>query len=142
LYIGVTNDLRVRIRQHRSGEFGGFSSEYKINRLVYYERHAWIQDAIAREKQLKRWRREKKVWLIEREIPTWEDLSSGLGEAGQADGTKSFHHGQTAGPSTRAEALGQDDTLKWFGALSATPAVSVVANWHWANSHYVRIHPP
>ena len=67
LYIGVTNDLRARILQHRSGEIGGFTSDYKVHRLVYYEQHAWIQNAIAREKQLKRWRREKKVWLIERE---------------------------------------------------------------------------
>ncbi len=76
LYIGVTNDLRARIFQHRSGEIGGFTSDYKVHRLVYYEQHAWIQGAIAREKQLKRWRREKKVWLVERENPTWEDLAA------------------------------------------------------------------
>jgi putative endonuclease len=60
LYIGVTNNLVGRILQHRSGEFGGFTSDYKVHRLVYYEQHAWIQNAIGREKQLKRWRREKK----------------------------------------------------------------------------------
>ena len=76
LYIGVTNDLGLRIRQHRSGVFDGFTSEYKIHRLVYYESYRWIQEAIAREKQLKRWRREKKIVLIERENPTWEDLSA------------------------------------------------------------------
>ena len=75
LYVGVTNDLIRRMCQHRSGVFGGFSSDYKIRRLVYFEQHGWIGQAIAREKQLKRWRREKKVWLIERENPTWEDLS-------------------------------------------------------------------
>ena len=80
LYIGVTNDLTARILQHRSGELGGFTSEYKVHRLVYYEQHAWIQNAIAREKQLKRWRREKKVWLIERENPTWEDLAADWGK--------------------------------------------------------------
>ena len=80
LYIGVTNDLAARILQHRSGEFGGFTGDYKVHRLVYYEQHAWIQNAIAREKQLKRWRREKKVWLIERENPTWEDLAAGWGK--------------------------------------------------------------
>jgi putative endonuclease len=76
LYIGVTNDLVTRIRQHRSGVFGGFTSDYRIHRLVYYEVFRWVQEAIAREKQLKRWRREKKVALIERENPTWEDLSA------------------------------------------------------------------
>jgi len=80
LYIGVTNDLRARILQHRSGEIGGFTSDYKVHRLVYYELHAWVQNAIAREKQLKRWRREKKVWLIERENPTWEDLAADWGK--------------------------------------------------------------
>ena len=80
LYIGVTNDLRARVLQHRSGEIGGFTSDYKVHRLVYYEQHAWVQEAIAREKQLKRWRREKKVWLIERENPTWEDLAADWGK--------------------------------------------------------------
>jgi len=76
LCIGVTNGLHARVCQHRGGELDGFTNEYKVHRLVYFERHAWIQNAIVREKQLKRWRREKKVWLIERENPTWEDLSA------------------------------------------------------------------
>lgn len=93
LYIGVTNNLEVRIRQHRNGTFGGFTSEYKIHRLVYYERFTWIHSAIAREKQLKRWRREKKVWLIERENPTWEDLSAEWGQPARL----SFRDPATAG---------------------------------------------
>ena len=80
LYIGVTNDLTARVLQHRSSEIDGFTSDYKVHRLVYYEQHAWIQHPIAREKQLKRWRREKKVWLIERENPTWEDPAADLGK--------------------------------------------------------------
>ena len=60
LYVGVTSDLKTRIRQHREGTF---------------ERFTTAGAAIAREKQIKRWRREKKVFLIERENPTWEDLS-------------------------------------------------------------------
>ncbi len=75
LYIGATNDLILRLRQHRDGVFDGFTKQYKVHRLVYYETYGWVQEAIAREKQIKRWRREKKVWLIERENPTWEDLS-------------------------------------------------------------------
>jgi putative endonuclease len=76
LYIGITSDLETRIREHRSGIYGGFTTEYKVNRLVYYEQFQWVQAAIGREKQLKRWRREKKITLIERENPTWEDLSA------------------------------------------------------------------
>ncbi|HTV66411.1 MAG TPA: GIY-YIG nuclease family protein [Bryocella sp.] len=75
LYVGVTSDLILRTRQHRDGSFGGFTSKYNVNRLVHYERFAWIGEAIAREKQVKCWRREKKIWLIERENPTWEDLA-------------------------------------------------------------------
>ena len=79
LYIGITSDLETRIREHRSGIYGGFTTEYKVNRLVYYEEFQWVQAAIAREKQLKSWRREKKIMLIERENPAWEDLSAEWG---------------------------------------------------------------
>jgi putative endonuclease len=74
LYIGVTKRLVFRIDQHRSGELGGFTSKYKIHRLVYFERFQYIGNAIAREKELKGWLREKKVALISAENPTWEDL--------------------------------------------------------------------
>ncbi len=76
LYIGITSDLETRVREHRSGIYGGFTADYKVNRLVYYERFSWVQAAISREKQLKNWRRDKKIMLIERENPTWEDLSA------------------------------------------------------------------
>ncbi len=78
LYVGITNDLILRVRQHRDGAFDGFTKQYRVHRLVYFETYGWVQDAIAREKQIKRWRREKKVWLIERGNPTWEDLSGGM----------------------------------------------------------------
>jgi putative endonuclease len=80
LYIGVTSDLETRIREHRSGIYGGFTADYKVHRLVYYEPFHWVQAAISREKQLKRWRREKKIALIERDNPTWEDLSAEWGK--------------------------------------------------------------
>ncbi len=76
LYVGITSRLWARVREHRSGEFGGFTSEYKVHRLVYFECFQWVDSAIRREKQIKRWRREKKVTLIERENPTWEDISA------------------------------------------------------------------
>jgi putative endonuclease len=76
LYVGVTNNLESRLRQHRDETYSGFAEHYKAFRFVYYEVFAWVQDAIAREKQIKRWRREKKVFLIELANPTWEDLSA------------------------------------------------------------------
>ncbi len=65
LYIGVTNKLFFRMEQHRNGDFDGFTKRYKIYRLVYFERFQYINNAIAREKQLKGWLRMRKVALIE-----------------------------------------------------------------------------
>jgi len=81
LYIGITSRLAQRVREHHSGDFGGFTADYRVHRLVYFERFVDVRAAISREKQLKRWRREKKVALIERENPTWEDLSAEWREA-------------------------------------------------------------
>lgn len=75
LYVGFTSDIKIRVKQHRERRFGGFTSAYRCDRLVWFERFTSASAAIAREKQIKRWRREKKVFLIERENPTWEDLS-------------------------------------------------------------------
>ena len=75
LYIGVTGDLRKRIFQHKWKEFGGFTEKYNCDRLVWFELFQEVTKAIAREKQLKGWRREKKIALIERMNPTWVDLS-------------------------------------------------------------------
>ncbi|MGB0036203.1 MAG: GIY-YIG nuclease family protein [Candidatus Acidiferrales bacterium] len=78
LYTGVTNKLQRRVIEHREGLVHGFTSKYKIQRLVYFEMFADIRLAIQREKEIKAWRREKKVWLIKRENPTWEDLADVL----------------------------------------------------------------
>ena len=75
LYVGVTNDLQRRMIEHRQGLVPGFTSRYKIFRLVHWEQFADIRDAIAREKEIKGWRREKKIWLIERDNPTWQDFA-------------------------------------------------------------------
>jgi putative endonuclease len=75
LYVGFTNDIKVRVKQHREGRFEGFTSTYGCSRLVWFERFTSASAGIAREEQIKRWRREKKVFLIEQENPTWEDLS-------------------------------------------------------------------
>ena len=80
LYIGVTRDLYRRTTEHKQHDIDGFTSTYRIERLVYYERFADIRAAIAREKQLKGWRREKKIALIRATNPTWIDLSEDWGK--------------------------------------------------------------
>jgi putative endonuclease len=77
LYIGVTSDLSGRVWEHKSGAFEGFTKKYKINQLVYHELFHDIESAIAREKQLKGWSRAKKIALIEKMNPGWEDLPPG-----------------------------------------------------------------
>jgi putative endonuclease len=79
LYIGVTSDLMGRLHQHRTGITGGFASKYSTFRLVYFEQFADMDSAIAREKQLKNWRRAWKIALIEKDNPLWDDLAVGLG---------------------------------------------------------------
>ena len=74
LYIGVTNDLSRRLAQHREGGEHHFSARYNTRKLVYFEPFAGIENAISREKQLKRWKREKKLLLIQSKNPNWEDL--------------------------------------------------------------------
>ena len=77
LYVGMTDDLAARLIEHRSRQFpGAFSDRYDLNRLVYVEYFAEAGAAIARERQLKRWSRVKKVRLVERLNPRWRDLSS------------------------------------------------------------------
>ena len=74
LYIGVTSDLLKRVYQHRNNEVAGFTSRYKVHKLVYYELHGDMSEAIRREKQLKAWKRRWKIELIERQNPEWRDL--------------------------------------------------------------------
>jgi putative endonuclease len=75
LYTGITNSLIRRVWQHQNSEIEGFTKTYKVNRLVYYERFDDPRNAIAREKEIKGWRREKKNALVETKNPTWTDLS-------------------------------------------------------------------
>ena len=81
LYVGVTGNLQRRVYQHKHKLVPGFTSRYNIDRLVYFERFLDVRLAIAREKQLKRWLRAKKIALIETQNPEWKDLS----EAGFSD---------------------------------------------------------
>ena len=85
LYIGVTGDLRKRVFQHKWKEQGGFSARYNCDRLVWLESYQDVKRAIAREKELKGWRRRKKIALIESGNPIWADLSRDWYEYEPAD---------------------------------------------------------
>ena len=78
LYIGVTNDVVRRVHEHRQELAEGFTKRHGVKRLVYVETHERAEDAIHREKTLKRWKRDWKIALIERDNPQWEDLYAGL----------------------------------------------------------------
>lgn len=75
--VGVTNDLERRVWEHKQLTTPGFAKQHHITQLVYFEESPRIEDAIAREKQLKDWRRAKKITLIESVNPRWRDLSAG-----------------------------------------------------------------
>jgi putative endonuclease len=95
LYCGMTNSVQRRIEEHRRSSIPGFTQIYQCNRLVWFERYQYVRNALDREKQIKGWRREKKIRLIEQTNPTWADLS------------EAWRQG-TAGPSTTLRS-GRDD---------------------------------
>ena len=76
LYIGVTSNLIRRLQEHRNKLADGFTKQYNVHKLVYYEHTNDVYSAISREKQLKNWSRSKKITLIERMNPEWRDLSA------------------------------------------------------------------
>jgi putative endonuclease len=78
LYTGITVHLNKRVFEHKSNLIEGFTSKYKCNRLVYFETFNNVVDAIAREKEIKGWRREKKNQLVESQNPKWKDLAADL----------------------------------------------------------------
>ncbi len=78
LYIGVTNDIARRSWQHREGIAGGFTKDHEVHRLVYVEQCPDVREAIAREKKLKKWKRQYKIELIESVNPDWSDLYNNL----------------------------------------------------------------
>ena len=75
LYVGVTNNLQRRVYEHKHKQVPGFTSKYNIDRLLYFETTPDVRGAIAREKQIKGWRRERKVALFAAANPKWEDLA-------------------------------------------------------------------
>ncbi len=78
LYVGVTSDLVKRVYAHKNGLLDGFSKKYKTKKLVYYEATDDVISAIEREKQIKRWRRVKKDFLVNAMNPNWEDLGKNM----------------------------------------------------------------
>jgi putative endonuclease len=78
LYVGLTDDLRKRVLQHKSGAYEGFTKKYKIDRLIYSEEFHDAESAAAREVQVKKYRREKKVMLFAKSNPQWKDLSKDI----------------------------------------------------------------
>lgn len=76
LYTGVTSNLTQRIWQHKNHQVAGFTEKYNIHNLVYYEEHDSIESAILREKQIKKWKRDWKIRLVENNNPSWNDLYS------------------------------------------------------------------
>ena len=79
LYTGVSSNLVGRVWQHREGITKGFTTRYGVKRLVWFEAHEMVEEAIRREKSIKRWQRQWKIELIERENPTWRDLAEDFG---------------------------------------------------------------
>ncbi|MCK4487686.1 MAG: GIY-YIG nuclease family protein [Desulfobacterales bacterium] len=77
IYLGVTNNLERRLYEHKNKLVKGFTEKYNVNKLVYFEETQDVTAAIAREKEIKKWRREKKNQLVNRINPNWKDLSSG-----------------------------------------------------------------
>ena len=75
IYVGVTNNLETRIAEHGDGRGGAFTRRYRVNTLVHVEEYQYIDEAIAREKEIKGWRRSKKDALVELSNPTWADLA-------------------------------------------------------------------
>ena len=79
LYIGVTSEIYIRVQKHKNGTYAGFTKKYGCTRLLYYESHEDINQSIVREKQLKGWRREKKINLIHTQNPDFKDLAETWG---------------------------------------------------------------
>jgi putative endonuclease len=81
LYVGITNDLEHRVRQHKSKSIPGFTAKYSVTMLVFYEEFADVNQAIEWEKRIKGWTRAKKIALVEECNPHWEDLANAWEQA-------------------------------------------------------------
>jgi putative endonuclease len=121
LYTGVTGSLYSRALQHKSGEIEGFTKKYHIDRLVYYETFKYVNNAIAREKQIKAWTRSKRLALIKTTNPTWQDLAEGWGEPAKLQIPR-FARDDNHNKSNSAEDPPLDDTDSVVTASTHTKA--------------------
>ena len=78
MYVGVTNDLRRRVYEHQHDLVDGFTKQYRVHKLVYFEATSDVYSAIAREKEIKGWKRERKNRLVEEQNPNWCDLTASI----------------------------------------------------------------
>ncbi len=98
LYVGVTSNLMQRVHQHRTKALPGFAADHDVSHLVWFEFHETMENAIIREKRIKRWNRDWKIGLIERENPDWLDLATQFGfEPVQNLNKKPFRHAREGG---------------------------------------------
>jgi putative endonuclease len=104
LYIGVTNDVIRRVFEHRNNLLGGFTAKYGVHDLVYVETHEDVEEAIIREKRMKRWRRAWKTELIEKDNKDWKDLWPAL--ANEEDGSRFGSPGSSPGSPSRTTTTG------------------------------------
>jgi putative endonuclease len=94
LYTGITSMLGLRVYQHKNKALPGFTARYQFDMLVYFEEYSFVMDAIAREKEIKNWRQEKKLKLILTENPDWADFERGMG--GRSIVASDFEHGNAS----------------------------------------------
>ena len=123
LYTGVTGDIYHRALQHRAGEIEGFTKKYHINRLVYYETFKYVNNALAREKQIKAWTRSKRLALIKTMNPAWQDLADGWGEP-----TKMQIPRSARDDNTKNTGANPKDEEGRNGAAKAAPLQSKTSN--------------
>jgi putative endonuclease len=123
LYTGVTGDIYHRALQHRAGEIEGFTKKYHINRLVYYETFKYVNNALAREKQIKAWTRSKRLALIKTMNPAWQDLADGWGEP-----TKMQIPRSARDDNTKNTGANPKDVEGRNGAAKAAPLQSKISN--------------
>ncbi len=110
LYTGITGNLQRRVWQHKNKLVPGFTSRYKLTRLVYFEVFIYPDAAIAREKEIKGWRRSKKIKLIESMNPRWEDLAKAWGNEHKPEPT--VDHGEIPLPAGENAGLRDDAAVK------------------------------
>jgi putative endonuclease len=107
----VTSQLPIRYFQHKTKFYSGFTAKYNINQLVYCEPFLRVDDAIAREKEIKGWTRKKKIGLIESANPNWDDLSAQWTDQFKPK-PRSFAQVSRLGESRREPSFAQDDSIK------------------------------